>query len=126
MLKKVSFWRNFVSCVPDADQVPEFREKRSIITTILNKCIGPCYDVIPIDANENTGVFSSSKFAWYTGSVLWPMIVGNQTRNNYDEQAVENLRKGPFEFQIEQKCRISGVGKGVAVGRILCAFKILP
>jgi translation elongation factor EF-1alpha len=96
-----------------------FREKRAIITNVLSKSIGPCYDVIPVDASQNIGVFSTSKFPWFGGSALWPMIVENQKRDNYDKTAIERIRNGPFEFQIASKCRVKGVGSGVVCGRIL-------
>lgn len=106
------------------DPATVFREKRAIITNVLSKSIGPCYDVIPVDASQNIGVFSTSKFPWFGGSALWPMIVENQKRDNYDKTAIERIRNGPFEFQIASKCRVKGVGSGVVCGRILCTLKI--
>lgn len=96
-----------------------FREYQAKITHVLTKTIGPCFDVIPIDADQIVGVFEHSTFSWFKGSALWPRIMESQKNTNYDIDAIEKLRRGPFEMQIAFKYRIRGVG-AVAAGRILC------
>ncbi len=100
-----------------------FREMKDKVSPILTKSIGPCFDVIPVDAERNIGVFAGSTFSWFKGSTLWPRLVENQKNINYDIDAVEKLRHGPFEMQIAFKYRVRGVGT-VAAGRILCKRRI--
>lgn len=90
-----------------------------LITPLLNKTIGPCFDIVPVDALQNINLFSTSVFPWFKGPALWTMLVASQQRTNYDEKAVEKLRQAPFELQIVQKEWITGVGAGIAIGRVL-------
>jgi translation elongation factor EF-1alpha len=102
----------------DAQAEKRFREKQAKITRILTKAIGPCFDVIPVDAALNIGIFPNSTFPWFKGSALWPMLIENQLRSNYKIEAIEKLRNAPFEFQIAFKLSTRGFSP-IAVGRVL-------
>lgn len=96
-----------------------FSEAKAKIARILDKTVGLCYSITPINVHTGCNIATSKelpKYEWYQGRSLKTLILEDQ-RTNFDELSYKNLCKEPFKMQLTNRFKISG--QTVLKGRVM-------
>ena len=90
------------------------------MSKLLNKTVGMCYKIIPINVRTGCNVASSlnlQKYEWFgsTNVSLKQLILEDQLRTNFDEGAYKKLCNDSLKMQLVKLFRVAGVGTVVLV-----------
>lgn len=97
-----------------------FNQTKVKMSKLLNGTVGMCYRIIPINVRTGCNIAKSpdlTSYEWFSYSSLKQLILEDQLRTNFGEDAFNKLREAPFRFQLNRVIRIYGIGI-IFMGRV--------
>jgi translation elongation factor EF-1alpha len=98
-----------------------FNKSKAKIATLLDKTVGLCYSITPINVQTGCNIAAVKelpKYDWFSGRSLKTLVLEDQLRTNFDESAYKKLCEAPFRMQFTNCFKIGGIGT-VIEGRVL-------
>jgi translation elongation factor EF-1alpha len=102
------------------DALTVFNEARTKMSKILDRSVGLCYKIIPVNIKYGRNVVKSH-YEWFSGPTLRQLVLQDQLRTNFDEEAFKNLSEQPLKIQLIDVTKHRGVGGNTTVpyGRVI-------
>jgi translation elongation factor EF-1alpha len=112
--------RNYPSHTPDGKLAQMFNEARTKMSKILDRSVGLCYKIIPVNIKYGRNVVKSH-YEWFSGPTLRQLVLQDQLRTNFDGDAFKNLSEQPLKVQLIDVTKHRGVGGNTTVpyGRVI-------
>ncbi len=97
-----------------------FNGAKEKIAKLLNRTVGMCYNIIPVNVHTGSNINTSKTLAyeWFGGPSLRQILLEDQLRTNFEEAAYKRLAEAPLKIQLTICHKIPGVGT-VLEGRVI-------
>jgi hypothetical protein len=84
------------------------------IAKLLDRTVGQCYKIVPVDIQTGVNITQNSlakhNFTWFSGPTLRQLVLEDQLRTNFDENAFKKLCEEPLKIQLLNCHKIRGIG----------------